>query len=77
MNLILFMHNPPVAEHPNQRAVVKKRFYLRIGFSETLFLIMIFLYLKLRKVIGVPRVIVSFQYKEVVEKPFILIKKSF
>ena len=28
MNLIHFMHYPPVAEHSNQRAIVEKRFYI-------------------------------------------------
>ena len=105
MNLIHFMHNPPVTEHPNQWAIVEKGFYvgeknlekkmlcsgeknleilfracnfrfvfLRTiircsvqssllsimtpkSFSEALFLIVIFLHLKLGKVLGVPRAI--------------------
>ena len=44
------------------------------SFSETLFLIAIFLHLRLGKVLGVPRVIMTFartQYKKVVEKLYI------
>ena len=30
MNLVHFMHNPPVTEHQNQWAIVEKRFYVSI-----------------------------------------------
>ena len=32
MNLIHFMHNPSGAEHPNQRAIVEKRFNISIDY---------------------------------------------
>ena len=32
MNLIHFMRNPPVAEHPNQRAINENRSYVRIDY---------------------------------------------
>ena len=35
MNFIYFVHYTPIVEHPNQQAVIEKRFYLRIDYLET------------------------------------------
>ena len=38
MNLFDFMHNPPVAKHPNQGAIVEKRFYISTDYYDMLLL---------------------------------------
>ena len=37
VNLIHFMHNPLLAEHPNQRAIVEKILYISIDYKYMLF----------------------------------------